>query len=142
GPVGCPSRSRSRPRRGRGRSRRGTCPSVIVMDASAALTVLVNAGPARRALADDQVHVPHLIDSEVASGLRGQVAAGRVPAKTARKLLEVWQRLGMIRYPVVGLLGRIWELRDNLSASDAAYVALAETLDCALLTADARLARA
>jgi predicted nucleic acid-binding protein len=43
---------------------------------------------------------------------------------------------------VVGLLGRIWELRDNVTAYDATYVALAEALDCSLVTADARLARA
>lgn len=47
----------------------------------------------------------------------------------------------MSRYPVVGLLNRIWELRDNVSAHDASYVALAGMLDCALLTADARLTR-
>lgn len=115
---------------------------MIVVDASAAIAGLVNAGPARRALGDEQVHVPHLIDSEVANGLRRQVAAGQVAAKTARRLLGSWQRLGMSRYPVVGLLNRIWELRDNVSAYDASYVALAEMLDCALLTADARLALA
>ena len=48
----------------------------------------------------------------------------------------------MVRYPVVGMLGRIWELRDNLSAYDASYAALAEQLGCALLTADRRLSRA
>jgi predicted nucleic acid-binding protein len=48
----------------------------------------------------------------------------------------------MTRYPVFSLLDRVWELRDNLSAYDASYVALAELLDCSLLTADARLSRA
>ena len=48
----------------------------------------------------------------------------------------------MTRYPVFSLLDRVWELRDNLSAYDASYVALAELLDCNLLTADARLSRA
>jgi hypothetical protein len=54
--------------------------------------------------------------------------------------LDAWRRLGMIRYPLVGILGRVWQLRDNLSAYDACYVALAEQLGCALLTADQRLA--
>ena len=56
--------------------------------------------------------------------------------------LDNLRRLGMTRYPVFSLLDRVWELGDNLSASDASYVALAELLDCNLLTADARLSRA
>ncbi len=54
----------------------------------------------------------------------------------------MWRRLGIIRYPLVGILGRVWQLRDNLSAYDACYVALAEELGCALLTADQRMTRA
>lgn len=115
---------------------------MIVVDASAALSALLKAGPARRALAGQQLHVPHLIDSEVASGLRGRVAAGQVPADAAWACLRVWQRLGLTRYAVLPLLHRVWELRENVSACDASYVALAEFLDCALLTADGRLARA
>lgn len=115
---------------------------MIVVDASAALAALLNAGAARRALADEQLHVPHLVDSEVASGLRRRVAAGEVRVEDAEAALRSWQRLGVTRYPVVGLLSRVWELRENVSAYDASYVALAELLDCALLTADARLSRA
>jgi predicted nucleic acid-binding protein len=48
----------------------------------------------------------------------------------------------MTRYPVFALLDRVWELRDNISSCDASYIALAEALDCALLTSDQRLARA
>ena len=69
------------------------------------------------------------------------VASGEVGAGAAWAVLDTW-RLGMVRYPIVGSLGRIWELRDNLSACDASYVALAEQLGCALLTADRRLSRA
>jgi predicted nucleic acid-binding protein len=115
---------------------------VIVVDASAALAGLLNAGPARAALGFEQVHVPHLVDSEVASGLRRRVASGRMGSDTAWRRLAAWRRLGMTRYPTFPLLDRIRELRDNLSADDAAYVALAEALDCGLLTADGRLARA
>jgi predicted nucleic acid-binding protein len=114
---------------------------VIVVDASAALSALLNAGPARRVLAVEQLHVPHLIDSEVASGLRRTVIAGKIGPDAAWTALDTWRRLGMTRYAVFSLLDRIWELRDNVSAYDASYVALAEHLDCTLLTADGRLAR-
>ncbi len=56
--------------------------------------------------------------------------------------LDAFRRLGMTRYPVFALLDRVWQLRENLSACNASYVALAELLDCTLLTADARLSRA
>ena len=115
---------------------------MIVVDASAALSALLNAGPARSALASEQLHAPHLIDSEVANGLRRMVAAEQLAADSGWTALDVFRRLGMTRYPVFSLLDRVWEFRDNLSAYDASYVALAELLDCTLLTADARLSRA
>jgi len=113
---------------------------VIVVDASAALSALLNDGPARRALTAEQLHVPHLIDSEVASALRRRVAARQLGADAGWTALDTMRRLGMTRYPVFALLERVWKLR-NLSAYDASYVALAELLDCDLLTADARLSR-
>jgi predicted nucleic acid-binding protein len=115
---------------------------VIVVDASAALLGLLNAGPARNILASQQLHAPHLIDSEVANALRRQVANQQVHEDVAWAALDALRRLGMTRYPVFALLDRVWQLRDNLSAYDASYVALAELLGCPLLTADARLARA
>ena len=115
---------------------------MIVVDASAALSALLNAGPARSVLASEQLHAPHLIDSEVASGLRRKVAAQRLDADAGWTALDTLRRLGMTRYPVFALLDRVWELRDNLSAYDASYVALAELLGCSLLTADGRLGRA
>lgn len=115
---------------------------MIVVDASAAVSALLARGPARVTLSSEQLHVPHLIDSEVASGLRRRVVAGRLDSAAGWTALHTWRSLGMTRYPVFGLLDRVWELRDNVSAYDASYVALAELLDCALLTADGRLARA
>lgn len=115
---------------------------MIVIDASAAMSALLNAGPARRALASEQLHAPHLIDSEVANGLRRRVAARQLDVTAGWTALDALRRLGMTRYPVFSLLDRVWELRDNLSAYDASYVALAELLDCNLMTADARLSRA
>jgi predicted nucleic acid-binding protein len=115
---------------------------VIVPDASAAVSAVLNAGPARRALGAQQLHAPHLVDCEVANTLRRQVAGRLLDAGAAWTALDRWRRLSVTRYPVVGLLARVWELRASVSAYDAAYVALAETLDCSLLTADARLSRA
>ena len=115
---------------------------MIVVDASAALSALLSPGPARRALASEQLHAPHLIDSEVATALRRGVGAKRLDAAAGWTALDAFRRLGMTRYPVFSLLHRVWELRENLSAYDASYVALAELLDCNLLTADARLTRA
>ncbi len=115
---------------------------MIVVDASAALSALLNDGPARQALTADQLHAPHLVDSEVASGLRRLVTTGVIDADAGWLALDTWRRLGLTRYAVHPLLDRVWELRDNLTAYDAGYVALAEALGCALLTADARLSGA
>lgn len=115
---------------------------MIVLDASAAVLALLNDGDARRSLATGTVAIPHLADSEVASALRAQVLRGHVGASNAGVALARWASLGLRRLAVVGLLSRIWALRDNLSAYDATYVALAEALACELVTADARLAQA
>jgi predicted nucleic acid-binding protein len=115
---------------------------MIVVDASAGVAALLNAGPAREALSTEQLHAPHLIDSEIANVLRRKVAGGEVSVSAGWAGLDTWRRLGVIRYPVFAILERVWKLRDNLSAYDASYVALAEHLDINLLTADARLARA
>lgn len=115
---------------------------MIVLDASAALAALLNAGPARQALSDQQLHAPHLLDAEVASGLRRQVLGHKLPATAAWAALDTLGRLAVTRYPGFPLAERVWELRENLTAYDATYVALAEALDSSLLTADGRLSRA
>jgi predicted nucleic acid-binding protein len=115
---------------------------VIVVDASAAVAALLNAGPARTALSDEAVHAPHLIDSEVAQALRRLVLRRSLGADDGWAALDSWRRLGIVRHSVGGLLDRVWELRENVSAYDASYLALAEALECSLLTADARLGRA
>lgn len=114
---------------------------MIVLDASAALSGLLNDGPARSVMATEQLHAPHLVDSEVASGLRRRVALGQVDANDGWSALDTWRRLGLTRYAVRPLLDRVWQLRDNLSAYDAGYIAVAESLGCALVTADSRLSR-
>jgi predicted nucleic acid-binding protein len=114
---------------------------VIVVDASAALSGLLNAGTARDLLAVEQLHAPHLVDVELVSALRRGVLAGTLGADRAWVALDTWRRMGMTRYPIAHL-DRMWQLRDNVSAYDATYVALAEALDCTLVTADHRLAAA
>jgi predicted nucleic acid-binding protein len=115
---------------------------VIVVDASAAVLGLLNDGDSRQALGSEDVSVPHLADAEIAHALRAQVRRGRVDPGDAGRALGRWARLGVRRHPAVGLLPRIWALRDNVTAYDATYVALAEALRCPLLTGDARLAAA
>jgi predicted nucleic acid-binding protein len=115
---------------------------LIVLDASAAIFALANDGEARRIVEAETVVVPHLADSEVANPLRTQVLRGRIQPGEAEAALGRWARLGLRRFGVSDLLGRIWELRENLTAYDATYVALAEALACSLVTGDARLARA
>lgn len=115
---------------------------MIVFDASAAVLGLMNDGEARAMLAAEPVICPHLADSEVVHALRGQVLRGDLDVGVAERMIGVWQRLGLERVGVSGLLGRVWELRENLSAHDATYVALAEALESPLVTADGRLARA
>ena len=115
---------------------------MIVVDASAAVLGLLDDGDARRALRDEVVACPHLVDSEVAQALRAQVLRGEVEPADATRAIGAWARLGVARVGVAGLLDRIWELRGNVGVYDATYVAVAEALDVPLVTADRRLARA
>jgi predicted nucleic acid-binding protein len=85
--------------------------------------------------------VPHLIDVEIASALRRAAGARTLTAARGSRLLRTWAELGVTRYAAHTLLPRIWQLRDNFTSYDATYVALAEALNCALVTADARLSR-
>lgn len=112
------------------------------MDASALVLGLLNDSESRLMLATEAVAVPHLADVEVTSALRSQVRRGMIGSDAAGGVLDRWAMLGVRRFAAVGLLGRIWALRENLSACDATYVALAEAIGCELVTADARLAGA
>jgi predicted nucleic acid-binding protein len=120
---------------------------LIVLDASAAFAVLLNAGPEagrireRISQPDETLHVPHLFEVEVLHALRRHNLGGALPAARARLALNRLRETRLIRYPHTAFLGRIWELRDNLTAYDAAYVALAEVLDAPLITLDERLAQ-
>jgi predicted nucleic acid-binding protein len=120
---------------------------VIVVDASAALEVLLRT-PAAMAVEErlfdpaQTLHAPHLLDVEVAQVLRRYAASGEADAERCRAALADLADLPLIRYPHDILLPRVWELRDNLTAYDAVYIALAEALNAPLLTRDQRLANA
>ena len=115
---------------------------MIVLDASAAVQALLNDGQARLLIAAESLHVPHLVDAEVLSALRRLVGSGTLTDDDGARCVNTWSRIGLIRYAAGPLLERIWELRQTISVYDAMYVALAEQLDCALVTADARLSGA
>ena len=118
---------------------------MIVLDASVVLELLLvtekGGRVAQRISAPEEtLHAPHLIDLEVAQVLRRYVARRQLDEARAGQALEDLRDFDLNRYPHDVLLGRIWELRHNASAYDAAYLALAEALGAPLLTSDARLA--
>ena len=120
---------------------------MIVVDASAVVEVLVlpNDSPkvVERLLDPKQrLHAPHLLDIEATQVLRRFVRRGEISAELADSILADLMALPLHRHSHEYLLPRVWELRDNLSAYDAAYVALAELLEAPLVTCDARLAAA
>jgi predicted nucleic acid-binding protein len=120
---------------------------LIVVDASAALDFLVEAGPrgewARAAIGTKtELAAPQLIDLEVTSGLRKAVTPGDLTPRRARDALGDFESLALLRYSLTELLQRIWALRSSLTPYDAAYVVLAELLEGPLVTTDSRLARA
>jgi len=120
---------------------------VIVVDASALLEALLRTPAAKsveeRLFAPRQtLHAPHLLDVEIAQVIRRYAARGEIDGERGRAALADLADFRLQRYPHDFLLPRIWDLRNNLTAYDAAYVALAEALDAPLLTRDRRLAGA
>lgn len=113
---------------------------MIVVDASVVVEALLVGGVAAVRISDTDVHVPHLLDAEVVSAIRGRTLGGHVGVDLAGAAVRVLGELEMERHSHVALLGRAWALRANLTVYDALYVALAETLDVPLVTADAGIA--
>jgi predicted nucleic acid-binding protein len=119
---------------------------VLVVDASVLVVALADDGPdgdqARVRLRGEQLAAPELLDVEVASVLRRQVRLGEVAPRRAGLALADLAAAPVARASHQPLLGRCWELRDNLTIYDATYVALAEALGVDFLTGDIRLAHA
>jgi predicted nucleic acid-binding protein len=118
---------------------------MIVLDASAAVDWLLQTSAGqivekRIYSRDETLHAPHLLDLEVTQVLRRLASQGAVSAHRADEALRDLLDLRVTRYPHIVLLPRIWQLRHNFSAYDAAYIVLAEKLGAVLLTRDARLA--
>jgi predicted nucleic acid-binding protein len=90
----------------------------------------------------ESLHAPHLLDVEVAQALRRYVAQDEISTARGWSSIDLLGRLPITRYAHDSLLERIWSLRHNLTACDAAYVALAEALGATLVTQDERLAAA
>ncbi|HVL55775.1 MAG TPA: type II toxin-antitoxin system VapC family toxin [Burkholderiaceae bacterium] len=120
---------------------------MIVVDASALIEILfgTSAGGrlAVRLFGDGEtLHAPHLLDVEVAQVLRRYVRAGTFEAERGAQALADLADFPITRYPHQPFLSRIWELRHNVTAYDAAYLALAEALAAPLVTRDSKLASA
>jgi predicted nucleic acid-binding protein len=120
---------------------------VIVVDASALLEFLLQTAVGARVEARlfrnvDELHAPHLLDVEVGQGLRRLVRTGEVASGRAEEAIADLTDLDLHRHAHVDLLARAWKLRDNLSAFDAMYVALAEAIEATIITCDSPLAKA
>ena len=119
---------------------------MIVVDAAAvvdALTMVDDTADLVTELSRGDLQAPTLLDFEVVAALRGLTLEGLISVDRAQDALTDYDALPIERWhSAPALRRRAFSLRDNLSAYDAAYVALAEALDCPLLTRDARLARA
>jgi predicted nucleic acid-binding protein len=116
------------------------------MDASAMIELLTRSDRGRRVearvlRAAETIHAPALIDVEVAQVLRRYVSTGQVPEHWARMALDLVLAFPMTRYMHEPLMRRGWQLRENVTAYDATYVALAEALRAPLVTCDGRLSR-
>ena len=115
-----------------------------MLDASAVLELLLVTDKGERVAAriappQETLHAPHLVDLEVAQVLRRWVTRGQLDEARASQALGDLRDLDLNHYPHDVLLGRIWALRHNATAYDAAYLALAEALAAPFLTSDARL---
>ena len=120
---------------------------MIVLDASAAVDWLLQTRPGlqiekRIYSHGESLHAPHLLDLEVTQVLRRLVREHTVEAKRAGEAIADLLSLRVSRYPHFVFVPRIWQLRHNLTAYDAIYIALAEALNATLITRDARLSAA
>jgi predicted nucleic acid-binding protein len=119
---------------------------LLVVDTSAVVAALVARPPDRalvnRLRADGDLHAPHLLDVELLHALRRLVLSGQLSEDRAADVRTDFADLTVVRYGHAPLADRTWEVRNNLTAYDATFIALAEALNVPLVTCDARLAGA
>jgi predicted nucleic acid-binding protein len=119
---------------------------MLVVDTSAIVDALVGQSPKpqliTRLSTDADLHAPHLLDVELLHALRRLVSTGRLSEDRAAEARADFADMVILRYPHQPLADRVWELRHNVGAYDATFLALAEALEVPLVTCDARLARA
>lgn len=119
---------------------------MLVIDTSAVLEALVGRDPppglVDRLAQDGDLHAPHLIDTEVLHALRRMTMRRELSNERAADARTDFAQLTLVRYPHQPFNDRVWQLRHNLTAYDATFIALAEALEAPLLTCDARLATA
>jgi predicted nucleic acid-binding protein len=120
---------------------------MIVVDASALLEFLLQTSLGARVEArlfgeEDELYAPHLLDVEIAQGLRRLVRTGEVSSGRAEEAIADLTDLDLHRHAHLDLLNRAWKLRDNISAYDAMYLALAEAIEAPIITCDSSLAKA
>ena len=118
---------------------------MIVLDASAALELLLNTGKGKLIAQEiisgqTTLHAPHLIDLEIVQSLRRYVLSGNMSEARAMTAINHWLQLDVARYPHEPFIATIWQYRNNITAYDAAYVALAKVLKATLVTCDNALA--
>lgn len=120
---------------------------MIVLDASAAADVILKVEPKasrireRMGNSEGGIHVPHIFEIEVLSTLRRHFFSGDLSEEREAEALHDLSTMTLTRHPHTPFIERIWELKENVTAYDAAYIALSETLDAPLITSDGRLAR-
>ena len=120
---------------------------MIVVDASALLEFLLQTSLGARVEArlfgeEDELHAPHLLDVEIAQGLRRLVRTGEVSSGRAEEAIADLTDLDLHRHAHLDLVDRAWKLRDNISAYDAMYLVLAEAIEAPIITCDSPLVKA
>ena len=114
---------------------------MIVIDASALIDAFLSYAPVVALLEVHELHAPVTVDAEVIHGVRRALLRGAITEIEADSMVTSLRRTPLVRHPVQPLVPRIWAIRRNVTAYDAAYVALAESLGLPLITRDARLSR-
>ena len=115
---------------------------IVVIDASVVIDALIGAGRLIDRVVTYELHAPVSIDAEVLHGVRRKWWRKLLTDDEADTVVNIFQTLPISRHPVAQLVDRMWSFRHNITAYDAGYVALAESMNVPLFTRDSRLSRA